>query len=398
MNAPGQAEKVDVLVLGAGAAGFMAAIEAGKRGKNVVLLDHAETIGEKIRISGGGRCNFTNVNTGPKNFVSENPKFCVSALARYKPRDFLALVEKHKIEWYEKTLGQLFCRESANQIIEMLLDELAASGGLLVAGASVRDINKGEDFEVFTTRGNWRAPRLIVATGGPSIPKIGATGFAYELAERFGIPVVRPRPALTPFLFDEDLKARSGKLAGVSTEVTARTPGSPVFREAGLFTHRGLSGPALLQASSYWRQGQPLTVDFAPGRDLGAELIAAKTAHPKREIATALGAGLPQRLAAFLAEEAQAWGTLADASHAELRRVGAAIHALDLRPVGLEGWRIAEVAAGGVDVRALDSQSMEVRAVPGLHFIGECLDVTGWLGGYNFQWAWASGAAVGRSI
>ena len=392
-------QQLDAIVLGAGAAGFMAAIEAGKRGKTVVLLDHAEVIGEKIRISGGGRCNFTNINASPKAYLSENPKFCVSALARYTPRDFLKLVEKHKIAWYEKTLGQLFCENSATEIIEMLLDELAAAGAELVAGARVRDVHHADGlFQVATTQGEWRAPKLVVATGGPSIPKIGASGFGYELAAKFGLAVVAPRPALTPFIFDDELRAETGKLAGVSTEVAARCVGSPVFREAGLFTHRGLSGPALLQASSYWRQGQPLTVDFAPGRDLGAELIAAKAATPKREIATALGAGLPHRLADFLASSVKARGTLADASHAELRRVGAAIGALDLKPVGLEGWRIAEVAAGGVDVRGLNSQTMEAAAVPGLYFIGECVDVTGWLGGYNFQWAWASGAAAGRAI
>ncbi len=376
----------------------MAAGVAGQRGLNVLVLDHAESPGEKIRISGGGRCNFTNLHASPAHFLSDNPPFCTSALKRYGPRDFLALVQAHGIAWHEKTLGQLFCDESARQIVRLLLDECAKGGVLLRLGATNARIgHDGAGFSVGTDQGRYRAPQLVVASGGLSIPKLGASALGYRIAEQFGLPLLPTRAGLVPLTFAaadlEPLRA----LAGLAVADCRVSCGKAGFREALLFTHRGLSGPAILQISSYWREGQEIVVDMAPDQDVLAALKQARRETPKQELATALGQWLPRRLAQYRA------GTdgslrLADLNDAKLRMAAEAVRQWRLRPAGHEGYRTAEVTLGGVDTRALSSQSMMARAVPGLYFIGEVVDVTGHLGGFNFQWAWASGQAAGQAL
>lgn len=398
MNA--KAETVDALVIGAGAAGLMAAATAGQRGRRVCLLEHTDTIGAKILISGGGRCNFTNRVVGAQNFISETPDFARSALARYTSADFLALVERHGIAWYEKTLGQLFCEGAgaARRIVQLLLDEAAAAQVQVRTGVTVRDIAHADGrFRIETSRGAIDAETLTIATGGLSIPKIGATGFAYDVALRFGLPLVPPRPALVPFTLTPDDRARLEPLAGVSTPVAVRAARGPAFTEALLVTHRGLSGPALLQASSYWRPGEPVTIDLGGGGDLGAALVAAKRERPKATARTALAALLPRRLAELMSAE---WPEkpLTEWRDADLRAAAEALRAWSLTPAGTEGYAKAEVTAGGVSCAALSSKTMAARDVPGLHFVGEAVDVTGWLGGYNFQWAWSSGWAAGQAI
>ncbi|MEB3042723.1 NAD(P)/FAD-dependent oxidoreductase [Rhizobium mulingense] len=392
----GLQRKSDVIVIGAGAAGMMAAIRAGKRGRSVVVLDHARAPGEKIRISGGGRCNFTNIHAGPKNFLSANPHFCKSALARFTPADFIAMVERHGIAWHEKTLGQLFCDDSAKDIIRMLLDEMCAAGAALDLATEITGVERTDaGFRISTGQGAYEASSLIVATGGKSIPKMGATGFAYRLAEQFGLAVLETRPALVPLTLDPGLLASIAPLAGISAPAEIRH-GKTAFREALLFTHRGLSGPAILQISSYWREGDEIVLAIEPDIDIAAQLKAAKQLNGRQSAQTALGEILPKRLAQFLVEREKISGNMADLPDKTLLSLAASVQNFAIKPSGSEGYRTAEVTLGGIDTAALDSRSMEAKAVPGLYFIGECVDVTGWLGGYNFQWAWASGFAAGE--
>ncbi len=385
-------EHFDVVIVGAGAAGMFCAIEAGRRGRRVLVLDHAKAPGEKIRISGGGRCNFTNIHAGPANFLSRNPKFAVSALRRYRPADFVAWVERHGIAWHEKTLGQLFCDGSAKEIIQGLLDDMAAAGVVLRLGQTVERIEKtGTGFRL---NGSLDCASLVIATGGKSIPKMGATGFGYDVARQFGLALTETRPALVPLTFDVSLLERLKPLAGVAVDVRVSC-GKARFEEAMLFTHRGISGPAILQISSYWREGQEIEIDMAPGVDVFDELRRARTAQGKQAVATVLGRFVPQRLAQLLAGDFP--GNVADASDKVLRRVADSVSRWRVKPVGSEGYRTAEVTLGGVDTDGLDSRTMAAKAVPGLYFIGEVVDVTGWLGGYNFQWAWASGWCAGQA-
>jgi predicted Rossmann fold flavoprotein len=393
----------DVLVVGAGAAGMMCAAEAGRRGRRVLVVDHAANPGEKIRISGGGRCNFTNLGCGPANFLGENPRFATSALRRFTQHDFIKRVDRAGIAWHEKTLGQLFCDDSAKQIVRMLTDDMAAAGVTLKMKTGVERLTKsGEDWSVDLSDGTQvTATALVVATGGKSIPKMGATGWAYEVARQFDIRVTDIRPALVPLTFEAGLLETLTPLAGVA--VDARVASAPdtkarkaAFDEAMLFTHRGLSGPAILQISSYWREGEAIVATMAPGRDVFAELKAAKTANGRQAVHTALGHVVPRRLAESLCAREGAAGNLADLSDATLRRLDQAVNAWSVKPVGSEGYRTAEVTLGGIDTAALDQQTLAAKAVPGLYFIGEAVDVTGWLGGYNFQWAWSSGWAAGQ--
>ncbi|MDB5432322.1 MAG: NAD(FAD)-utilizing dehydrogenase [Caulobacter sp.] len=391
-------EAFDVIVIGAGAAGMMCAIEAGKRGRRVLVVDHAEAPGEKIRISGGGRCNFTNSNTAFDRFISGNPRFCISALRRYTPKDFIALVDRYRIGWHEKTLGQLFCDDSAKQIIAMLLEEMRLAHVTLRLSTSVDRIEKTEaGFEVSLGGVRAACASLVIATGGKSIPKMGATGFGYDVARQFGVAVTETRPALVPLTFEIGLLERLNPLAGVAVDVKVAS-GKTRFSEAMLFTHRGLSGPAILQISSYWREGGEIVTDMAPGIDVFALLKQARTEHPKQAVATVLSNLLPKRLAQTITELEAITGNIADASDKVLRRVADAVNAWRVKPVGSEGYRTAEVTLGGVDTDHLDSRTLAAKAVPGLHFIGEVVDVTGWLGGYNFQWAWASGWCAGQAV
>ncbi|MEJ8310384.1 aminoacetone oxidase family FAD-binding enzyme [Agrobacterium larrymoorei] len=392
-------EKCDVLILGAGAAGMMCAIRAGQRGRSVIILDHAKAPGEKIRISGGGRCNFTNIHAGPKNYLSQNPHFAKSALARYTPRDFLNLVEKHKIAWHEKTLGQLFCDDSAKDIIRMLLTEMQAAGAKLrlqTEIASVEGMAAG-GFRVSTSQGLIETKSLVVATGGKSIPKMGSTGFAYKIAEQFGLSMIEPRPGLVPLTLDPLQLERLSALSGVAVSADV-SHGKTTFREALLFTHRGLSGPSILQVSSYWREGDAIRLKLEPDQDIAEKLKAARKANGRQSAQTALGEILPKRLAQYLVEQSGLTSHLADVSDKALSALAASAQDWQIRPSGSEGYRTAEVTLGGVDTTYLDSKTMQAKLVPGLYFIGEGVDVTGWLGGYNFQWAWASGYAAGESV
>jgi predicted Rossmann fold flavoprotein len=393
----------DAVVVGAGAAGLFCAGVAGQAGARVLLLDHAAKVAEKIRISGGGRCNFTNREAGPANFLSENPHFCRSALARYTPADFIALVQRHRIPFHEKHKGQLFCDDSSEEIIAMLLRECEAGGVQRRQPCAVKAVRRaGEHFELDTEAGPVRAARLVIATGGLSIPKIGATDFGYRIARQFGHRVVEPRPALVPLTFGADTWAPFAALAGVALPVAIETGAGKArghFLEDLLFTHRGLSGPAVLQISSYWRTGQALRIDLCPGEDLAAALKQDK-AISRRHLGNVLAAHLPQRLAEAWLAAAGLPGDrpLPEVRDRDLEQLADRLQHWALQPDGTEGWRKAEVTAGGVDTRELSSQTMESRLQPGLHFIGEVVDVTGWLGGYNFQWAWASAHACGRAL
>ena len=389
-------QRVDVIVLGAGAAGMFAAIEAGRRGRRVLVVDHARAAGEKIRISGGGRCNFTNTGVSAERFLGKNPRFALSALRRYTAADFVARIDAAKISWYEKTLGQLFCDGPATQVIAMLLRDMAAAGVEVWLGCTlgaVRSVAGG--FEVETGRGPVRAASVIVATGGKSIPKMGATGYGYKVAESFGIPVTETRPALVPLTFAEQELEWMKPLAGVSLAGRV-SRGKVGFDEAVLFTHRGLSGPAVLQISSYWREGEAITLNLVPGFDLAGFLAAEKKAAGRAALRTALAKVMPEKLARVVEAQAGAGGPLAEMGRAALEKVAAQVMAWEFRPVGSEGYRTAEVTLGGVDTDALDARSMEAKGVPGLYFVGEVVDVTGWLGGYNFQWAWSSGWVAGQ--
>ncbi|MGS1009268.1 NAD(P)/FAD-dependent oxidoreductase [Achromobacter anxifer] len=398
----------DVAVLGAGAAGMMCAAVAGQRGLRVVLVDHAERLAEKIRISGGGRCNFTNIGAGPANFLSDNPHFCRSALAGYTPQDFLALLKRHHIAWHEKHRGQLFCDDSSESIIEMLRAECDEGRVQWRMGCSVSEIGHGEQgFELRTSQGAIRAAKLVVATGGMAIPQLGATDFGLKIARQFGLKVVEPRPALVPLTFDAEQWRSLSELSGVALEVNLQTGQGKArgeFLEDLLFTHRGLSGPAILQISSYWQPGEPIVIDLAPGRDLAEELLASKSGN-RQQLHTVLAGLWPKRLAdrwLHLAEQGGKPGLaalrLADAPDKTLRGLAQDIHQWTLVPSGTAGYKKAEVMRGGVDTRGLDQKSMQAKTTAGLYFIGEAVDVTGWLGGYNFQWAWASGVACGKAL
>ncbi|WFR95846.1 NAD(P)/FAD-dependent oxidoreductase [Rhizobium tumorigenes] len=389
--------KCDVVIIGAGAAGMMCAIRAGQRGRSVIVLDHAAAPGEKIRISGGGRCNFTNIHTTPKNFLSANPHFAKSALARFTPQEFVAMVDRHRIAWHEKTLGQLFCDDSAKDIVRMLMEEMRDAGVMLKLKTTVSDVTPSVGgFLVSTDEDTIEATSLVIATGGKSIPKMGATGFAYRIAEQFGQPLIETRPGLVPLTLDPSLLERLAPLSGIAAPAEIRS-GKTGFREALLFTHRGLSGPAVLQASSYWREGEEITLVIEPEIDVFAKLKAARQANGRIAAQTALAEFLPKRLAQYVAEAEGFTGNLADQPDKQLQRLAAAVQDWKIKPAGSEGYRTAEVTLGGVDTKALDSRTMQAKNVPGLFFIGECVDVTGWLGGYNFQWAWASGYVAGEA-
>ncbi|MEQ1607680.1 MAG: NAD(P)/FAD-dependent oxidoreductase [Hyphomonadaceae bacterium] len=387
---------IDTLIIGAGAAGLMCAIEAARRGRRVRVIDHAAKPAEKIRISGGGRCNFTNLHASPKQFLSSNPHFCVSALKRFTQRDFIARLEARGIAYHEKTLGQLFCDGSAKEIIDMLLDDLKAAGGELQLsiepGAVTRTAN---GFVVDTQVGAMACSSLVIATGGKSIPMMGASGYAYDIARQFGLKIIEPRPALVPFTLGEEKLKPVAELAGVSVEARVSC-GKTGFEEGMLFTHRGLSGPSILQISSYWREGEEIVIDLARGRDVFAELRVERVERPKLQLDTALTHFLPKRLADQIAARTFQAARLADLSDVKLKEVAGAVHGWRITPDGTEGWRTAEVTLGGVDTDGLSSRTMEAVRVPGLYFVGECVDVTGWLGGYNFQWAWSSGWAAGQ--
>jgi predicted Rossmann fold flavoprotein len=391
-------DQFDVVVIGAGAAGMMCAAEAGKRGRSVLILDHAAKPGEKIRISGGGRCNFTNLNAAPANFISQNPSFAISALRRYTQRDFIALVERYGIAYHEKTLGQLFCDGSSKQIIDLLLSEMRQGNVELRLSTSVESVEKApEGFALKLTQGAVQCRSVVVATGGKSIPKMGATGFGYDLAQQFGLKIVETRPALVPLTLEPTLLERLAPLAGVSVDAVAGCR-KTTFAEAMLFTHRGLSGPAILQISSYWREGDEIVLSMLPGVNLFEELRAARAQNGRQALQTALSAFLPKRLAQLIAETEKGPANLADYSDKKLRTIDEAVNRWRFKPAGSEGYRTAEVTLGGVDTRELDSRTMEAKAVPGLYFIGEVVDVTGWLGGYNFQWAWSSGWCAGQAV
>lgn len=386
----------DTIILGAGAAGLMCAFTAGQRGRRVLLLDHAEAIGKKILISGGGRCNFTNLHTAADRYISANPHFAKSALGRYTAADFLVLVEAHGIAWHEKTLGQLFCDGSAKQIVALLQDECDKGGVEIALGAAISDIEHADGaYRVTFGDRTATAPSLVIATGGPSIPQMGATGFAYDLARRFGLKVVEPRPALVPLtLGGEETLFRS--LSGVAAEVVAMA-GKTKFREAALFTHKGLSGPAILQISSYWRHSEPVGIDFLPDLKPGW-LVGVKHARPRVSLASVLSNHLPGRLAETLADRLGIEGELGAATDKVVDAAARQLADWRFSPNGTEGFAKAEVTGGGISTAELSSQTMEARKVPGLYAIGEAVDVTGWLGGYNFQWAWASGWAAGQVV
>ncbi|SET50635.1 NAD(P)/FAD-dependent oxidoreductase [Paracoccus homiensis] len=389
--------QVDIAILGAGAAGLFCAGSALSQGKRVLVLDHARRPGEKIRISGGGRCNFTNLATARDRFLSQNPRFAASALSRFAPQDFVALVDRAGIAWHEKALGQLFCDGKATQITDMLLRRMA--GAELWLETSVAGVARdGDGFVVQTDRGIVRAGRVVVATGGKSIPKMGATGIGYEIARDFGLRQVETRAGLVPLTFAEQDLSLCKPLAGVSVEADVRC-GKTSFREPLLFTHRGISGPSILQISSFWEAGAELRIDLCPGTDVAAELKQARSTAGRVNVATALGRLLPDRLSqAVIAEIGLSDARLADQPNKRIEALGARVNGWQVRPVGTEGYRTAEVTLGGVDTRDLDARTMQARDVPGLYFIGECVDVTGWLGGYNFQWAWASAHAAGLDL
>ena len=411
----------DTLIIGAGAAGLMCAAQAGARGGSVLVIDHNSKPGEKIRISGGGRCNFTNLECRPERFISNNPHFARSALSRYTQHDIVKLVERHGIAFHEKisrsavpdgkpvptfpgtASGQLFCDDSAQQIIRMLLDEMAAAGGQLRLETSVAGIRKLDagfevELEQVGRRETVQARNLVVACGGKSIPKMGATGFGYRVAEQFGLAVTETRAGLVPLTFGDDVKARLSPLSGLAAEAVVSC-GRTKFEEAVLFTHRGLSGPAVLQISSYWREKEPITVDLLPGGDAETVIAGLRQREGRRQVQVALGEVVPKRLADLVADEAGvARVNMADLSKKQLAALSGALKQWQLWPVGTEGYRTAEVTVGGVDTAGLDQKTMQARKVPGLYFIGEVVDVTGWLGGYNFQWAWSSGWVAGTAI
>lgn len=388
----------DVIILGAGGAGLMCAAHAGQNGQRVVILDHAKKPAEKVRISGGGRCNFTNIHTSHERFLSHNPQFARNALAAYTPADFIALVERYGIAYHEKTLGQLFCDGPSQQIIDMLLSECASSDVEIELQTEIGLISFTDGlYLVETSKGPVTAPKLVVATGGKSIPKMGATGLGYRIAEQFGLRIQLTRAGLVPFTLTPDMKEQYASLSGVSVDAIV-TAGNHGFREALLFTHRGLSGPAALQASSYWSEGQTISINLAPDVDVYAELLNDRETHPKSELTTSLARFLPKRLATLLSAPYVGKSRLADQSNKTLRLIADSFQNWQLTPSGTEGYRTAEVTVGGVHTDDLNPKTLAARNQPGLHFIGEVVDVTGWLGGYNFQWAWSSAVAAARSL
>jgi predicted Rossmann fold flavoprotein len=388
-------ETFDAVIVGAGAAGLMCAIEAGRRGRRVLLLEHAEAPGAKILISGGGRCNFTNREADlPERYLSANPHFCKSALSRYPPGDFIAMIERHRIPYHEKTLGQLFCDGSAREILAMLLAECRAARVDLLLAHRVREIARNDRFRIETNRGVFAAPAVVIATGGLSIPKIGATGFAYDIARRFGLAVVEPRPGLAGLKVAGETLALCNALSGVSVDAIVSC-GSVSFRENILLTHRGLSGPAILQISSYWKSGDTVAIDLAATIDAESFLRDRRRARPRAELKTVLAEILPSRLAEAIAPGKEQMANLPDR---HLVAISERVKRWKVQPVASEGWAKAEVTVGGIDTSALSSKTMESRRVPGLYLIGEAVDVTGWLGGYNFQWAWSSGWCAGQSV
>ncbi|MCE3254599.1 MAG: hypothetical protein K0R25_93 [Rickettsiaceae bacterium] len=392
----------DVIIIGAGAAGLMCAIEAGKRGKKVLLLDSAKNVGEKIRISGGGRCNFTNLNISADNFLSQNPSFCISALKRFTQHHFISLVEKYGIAYHHKTLGQLFCDGSSRQIIDMLLEECRKNNVQIILETRVDEVSKvaGNDignFEVKTDRGIFGCSSLVIATGGLSIPKMGATDFGYKIARKFGLKIIQPTPALVPLTFDNEMLERTKSLSGVSVMARA-TLGKRKFDESLLFTHKGLSGPVILQISSYWKKGEKININLAPQTDVFAWLQSEKLERPKQEIHNILTAILPKNLVLYILGQAEIGGCIADINNQKLRKISDAINNWQVAPDGTEGFAKAEVTLGGIDTDEISSKSFESKKVAGLYFIGEVLDVTGHLGGYNFQWAWSSGYAAGQCV
>ncbi|HUS08442.1 MAG TPA: NAD(P)/FAD-dependent oxidoreductase [Bryobacteraceae bacterium] len=387
----------DVVIIGGGAAGLLCAAEAGRRGRSVALLEHAPEVGKKILISGGGRCNFTNIHCKPENFLSANPHFCKSALARYPPREFIRLLEKHRIAYYEKTLGQLFCERSARDIVRMLREECDASRVRIFESCAVTSVDRGTEFHVSTNSGEFVCRSLVIASGGLSIPKMGATAFGYRVAEQFGLKIRPCRPALVPLTFADPDRKRYCDLSGVSTEVIARVNGQQ-FREKMLITHRGMSGPAILQISSYWRPGEAILLDLLPGRDAAAELKQRKLAGDRGEIRSVIGGWIPKRIADRWFELQGPVKPILKTTDQELEAVAGKLHCWRLLPNGTEGYDKAEVTAGGVDTNELSSKTMESNRIPGLYFIGEVVDVTGHLGGFNFQWAWASGFCAGQFV
>jgi len=395
----------DVAVIGAGAAGMMAAAVAGQRGLSVVLVDHAEQLAEKIRISGGGRCNFTNLGTSPAQFLSRNPHFCRSALAAYTPQDFLGLVRRHRISWHEKHRGQLFCDDSSQNIIDMLRSECDEGRVAWRMPWTIAQVSRLQDvFLLEGPQGRIQARQLVIATGGMALPQVGATDFALKLARQFALKVVEPRPALVPLTFEPQAWKPFAALSGVSLPVRVSCAGAsrtPAFDEDMLLTHRGLSGPAILQISSYWQPGQPLQIDLVAGQKLEQALLKTKQAEGKQLLSAVLSRWLPKRLAEcwIVQEEGlTAQMRLAELADPRLRKLAQGIESWNLSPTGTAGYRKAEVMRGGVDTDGLDQRSLQAKSVPGLYFIGEAVDVTGWLGGYNFQWAWASGVACGRAL
>jgi predicted Rossmann fold flavoprotein len=391
--------KPDVLIIGGGAAGLMCAIAAGQRGRRVLVVDHANKVGKKILMSGGGRCNFTNLGVGPGQYLSANPHFAKSALARYKPSDFVALVEKHHIAYHEKELGQLFCDDSSKQIVRMLLDECTAAHVTVETNCAVQRVRKtAEGFSVITTHGEVHAQSLVVASGGLSIPSMGASGFGYELARQFGHAVLPVRAGLVPLTLSGKHQEHYQDLAGVALPTVEARVGKRSFRAGLLFTHRGVSGPAILQISSYWQPGDDLRIDLLPDLDVGRWLIEQHAARPAAELKTVLADALPKRLAQRLCEQWFESRPMRQYREAELVQIGAQLNAWPIVASGTEGYRTAEVTLGGVDTDGLSSSTMQSKLVSGLYFIGEVVDVTGWLGGYNFQWAWASGQAAGEVV
>ena len=390
-------ENCDVLVIGAGAAGMMCAIEAGKRGRSVMIIDHAEAPGEKIRISGGGRCNFTNLHCTPANFLSDNPHFCKSALSRYTQQDFIKLVEKHGIHWHEKTLGQLFCDDSARQIIQMLVTEMQSAQVRLFLDTSVSVItHDGSTFQTETDRGTIQSTSVVIATGGLSIPKMGATGFGYDIARQFGHNIVPTRAALVPLLFAPDILAATKPLAGLSIDPSSVSHQKTTFREGMLFTHKGISGPSILQISSYWQEGDEIRLDLLPDTDVFEELKKRRQTQARQMLHNVLAMLVPKRLADIVCAELETDMPMADLPDKKLRLIADRLQNWRVTPTGSEGYRTAEVTRGGLDTRELSSKTMESQKQPGLYFIGEVVDVTGWLGGYNFQWAWSSGWVAGQ--
>lgn len=393
-------EHFDVIIIGAGAAGLMCAIESARRGRKTLVFDHAAKPAEKVRISGGGKCNFTHLGATPKAYLSDNPHFCISALKRFTPFDFLERVKAHHIDYYEKTEGQLFCKDSAHSIINMLLNDYEAADGYLRLNTEIQSVEKSPcGFDLQTSKGDYRAQSLVIATGGLSIPKMGATPFAYEIAQQFGHTIIKPRAGLVPFTLNDAQKERLSPLSGVSLTSTVRC-GKVTFKDGLLFTHRGLSGPVILQISSYWHLGESVEINLLPALNVREFLKAQRQAGAKKSLLNTLSGLLPERLAELVITDINIDGSvkIADLSNASVEKLWQRINAWTVTPHGSEGYRTAEVTVGGVDTTQLSSKTMESQLSPNLYFIGECVDVTGWLGGYNFQWAWSSGWAAGQAV